>query len=260
MPQSRTRTARAANRSRYRKPRRRRSGSTAWTVAIVVVVLVFGGLVALQVSSNRESNAGGDPGSGHPWYATNEHAQDHWHTYLGVNICGEWLTAQPLFENDAGIHTHGDGLIHTHPFVPSAAGKNATIGKYADLAGWSVSSDSIDAWTGPAKDSSQTSWSNGDECTFGQYKGQKGELVWAVDGKKQTGNPSDYHQQDGATVAIGFLPKGADLPFPPTACNAFATISDQATQAVVTPSSPCLASNSSTTAPAESTTTTAPSP
>ena len=36
------------------------------------------------------------------------------------------------------------------------------------------------------------------------------QLTWAVDGKKKTGNPADYHQQDGETVAIYLLPKGAD--------------------------------------------------
>ena len=49
---------------------------------------------------------------------------------------------------NAGIHSHGDGLIHTHPFVQSEAGNNATLGKYAD-GDWSVSSDSIGV-DGPA--------------------------------------------------------------------------------------------------------------
>ena len=49
---------------------------------------------------------------------------------------------------------------------------------------------------------------------------------WAVDGKPKTGNPADYHQQDGETIAIGFLPEGVDLDFPPDACAAFDNISD----------------------------------
>ena len=261
MPQSRTRTSRAADRAKYRKPKRRRSGSTAWTVAIVVVVLVFGVFVALQVSSNRDS-AGAS--SEHPWYATDEHAGDHWHTYLGVNICGEWLSPQPQFENpvgspagtqNAGIHTHGDGLIHTHPFVQSEGGKNATVGKFADYADWSVSSDSIDAWTGPESLPDQTAWSNGDTCTFGDFKGQEGRLVWAVDGKTRTGNPADYHMKDGETLAIYFLPKGADKPFPPNACTAFDQISD-VPEATLSKNSPCRAIDATTTTvPAETTTT-----
>ena len=106
-------------------------------------------------------------------------------------------------------------------------GNNATLGKYAGYGDWSVSSDSIDAWTGPKGDPGQKSWSNGDTCPFGKYKGKKGELVWAVDGKARTGNPSDYQQKDGETIAIGFLPKGTPLEFPPDACSAFANISDQ---------------------------------
>ena len=98
---------------------------------------------------------------------------------------------------NAGIHSHGDGLIHTHPFVNAEEGNNATLGKYASNGDWSVSSDSIDAWTGPKGDPGQTSWSNGDTCPFGKYKGEKGEIVWAVDGEARTGNPSDYRQRDG---------------------------------------------------------------
>ena len=57
----------------------------------------------------------------------------------------------------------------------------------------------------------------------------------------QTGNPSDYKMKDGETVAIGFIPKGAELGFPPQACDAFANISDQNTAAVVSKNSPCRA-------------------
>ncbi len=178
MPQSRTRS-RAAQRSRYRKPKRRRSGSTAWNVAIAALVII--GIVAVfLVRGSNEDASSGAPRA--PDAATNEPG-DHWHTAFQVDICGEWLTAQPQFEKPAdnpgqtanvGIHTHGDDLIHTHPFVVSEEGSNATLGKFADYGGWSVSSDSIDAWTGPAAKPKQTQWSNGDTCPAGQYKGQKG--------------------------------------------------------------------------------------
>ena len=238
-----------------------------WNVAIAVVVIV-GVVLIVFTRSNGTSSAGTGPP--HAADAATGQAGDHWHTYLGVNICGEWLTPQPLFDlpvgapagtQNAGIHTHGDGLIHTHPFVQSEAGNNATIGKYTSYAGWNVSSDSIDAWTGPAAKPGQKSWSNGDVCPAGQYKGMKGELVWAVDGKPRTGNPSDYHMQDGATLAIGFLPKGAELGFPPDACSAFSNISDQQSLAILSKNSPCRAvAATSTTVPTatEPTTTLAP--
>jgi hypothetical protein len=147
--------------------------------------------------------------------------------------------------------------------VVSEEGNNATIGKFFGYGGWGLSSDSIDLgganaahtqWKGPASDPKKTTWSNGDTCPSGQYKGQKVQLTWAVDGKTKTGNPADYHQQDGETVAIYLLPKGATMPFPDQACTAFAQISDQNTAAVLSKASPCR-SQTTTTAPA---TTTAP--
>ena len=261
MPQNRNRYQRAAKRSRYRKPKRKRSGSFGWNVAIAVLIVV--GVVSVFLV-----RGGGDSaGSGPPHVADQaaNQPQDHWHTAFQVNVCGEWLTAQPQFEKPAdnpnqlanvGIHTHGDNLIHTHPFVISEAGNNAKLSKFADYGGWSVSSDSIDAWVGPQSAPKKTQWSNGDTCTFGQYKGKQGELSWAVDGKTRTGNPGDYHMQDGETLAIYFLPKGVDHPFPPAACNAFATISDNAT-AALSKSSPCRTTDTTTTT-APGATTTAP--
>jgi hypothetical protein len=249
-------------RSRYRKPKRKRSGSFGWNVAIASVLIV--GVVAVFLVRG----GGSDGGSGPPRApdAANNVAGDHWHTAFQVNICGEWLTAQPQFEKPAdnpnqqtnvGIHTHGDNLIHTHPFVVSEEGTNAKLSKFADYGGWSVSSDSIDAWVAPKSAPKQKSWSNGDTCPFGEFKGQKGELTWAVDGKTRTGNPGDYHMVDGETLGIYFLPKGAAKPFPPDACTAFAQISDNAT-AVLSKSSPCNAIDATTTTAPGDTTTTVP--
>jgi hypothetical protein len=186
-----------------------------------------------------------------------------------VNICGEWLAAEPQFEKPAdnpnqvanvGIHTHGDNLIHTHPFVVAEEGNNARLSKFADYGGWSVSADSIDAWVGPESKPKQTEWSNGDTCTFGEYKGEPGRVSWAVDGEARTGNPADYKMTDGETLAIYFLPKGAEKPFPPDACTEFATISD-VPSATLSENSPCRETLATTTtvptatAPGETTTT-----
>lgn len=260
MPQSRTRYQRAAMRSRYRKPKRKRSGSFAWNVAIAVILIV--GVVAVFLVRGSGDSAGSGPPRA-PDQGANI-AGDHWHTAFQVNVCGEWLSAQPQFEKPAdnpgqqanvGIHTHGDDLIHTHPFVVSEEGGNARLSKFADYGGWSVSSDSIDAWVGPESKPQQTEWSNGDTCSFGQYKGEKGELTWAVDGTTRTGDPADYKLKDGETLAIYFLPKGAEHPFPPDACIAFSQISDGAT-ANLSKNSPCLAIDATTTTlPAETPTT-----
>jgi hypothetical protein len=263
-------------RSKYRKPKRRRSGSTAWTAATVAIVVVLVGVLVLTVL-DRNSTSGANTAPKYADQASNQPG-DHWHTYFAVNVCGEWLDPMPKFEKPwdnpgaaatAGIHSHGDGLIHTHPFQPSEGGSNATVGKFFSYGGWGISADSIDLggsssdttnlhgqWKGPSSDPKKTTWKSGDTCPFGQYKGQKVEMTWYVDGKQMTGNPADYHQQNGETIAVYFLPKGAEKPFPPNACSAFDNISDQASK-VLSKSSPCRAAESSTTTtlPGDTTTT-----
>ena len=244
-------------RAKYRKPKKRRSGSMGWNVAIAAVVVI--GVIAVILTRSGGDSAGDVA----PFVATSENAGSHWHTALGVNICGEWIPDIPTFETAsgtssvrAGIHTHSDGLIHTHPYVTSEAGNNATLGKFADYAGFNVSDSSIDAWTGPEDAPDRSDWSNGDTCSFGEFEGQEGKVVWAVDGKARTGNPADYKMKDGETLAIGFVPTSANLGFPPRSCEAFANISDQQ-EALLSENSPCRTTASTTTTVPPSTETTA---
>ena len=55
---------------------------------------------------------------------------DHIHQAFGVTICGEAQPPIPEFESDVGIHTHGDGVIHIHPFSQLGVGANATLGRF----------------------------------------------------------------------------------------------------------------------------------
>ena len=55
---------------------------------------------------------------------------DHIHQAYGVNVCGEWKDPIPEFESKIGIHTHGDGVMHIHPFSQLGAGANATLGRF----------------------------------------------------------------------------------------------------------------------------------
>src|SRR5438067_1466262 len=42
-----------------------------------------------------------------------------------------------------GIHSHGDGLIHIHPFTDSAAGRKATLGLFLNQVGISMTNDTL---------------------------------------------------------------------------------------------------------------------
>ncbi len=159
--------------------------------------------------------------------------KDHFHAYLGVNVCGTWLPAAPAFDGPTaqamGIHSHGDGLMHIHPYSSAAAGKNATVGRFLednDGAGWALDSTSMTLWDGAQH-------KNGDTCPSGEFKGKKANVVWATghygkpwNGTPRTGNPSDFNPQNADIVAIAFLPKGVKIPEPPDAESALANIQD----------------------------------
>jgi len=79
----------------------------------VVVGLVLG--VAFLAGGGA---TGGAPGIG-----------DHWHAIYDVVLCGQRLPDFPQSPN-IGIHTHGDGIIHTHPSQPDQTGRNANLGRF----------------------------------------------------------------------------------------------------------------------------------
>lgn len=108
------RAARAGGRVSARQPR----GLLFPGVLTLIVVLGIT-LVVYARDDRRSDDLGGVPQLG-----------DHIHQALGVNVCGEWLPDIPEFESPVGIHTHGDGVLHIHPFSQLGVGANATLGRY----------------------------------------------------------------------------------------------------------------------------------
>jgi hypothetical protein len=219
MTKTTTKYKRAKVRSKARRPKRA-GANRYWNLAIAGVVIVG---VALVVVSSRsyKSEAEVSPKIG-----------EHWHGYLGVNVCGTWLPDAPAFEEQAdsptaraGIHSHGDGLMHAHPYSSSEAGRNATTGRFLEEGGWKLSETSMTMWDG-------TTHENGDTCTIGGKK-QKAVVQWATgfpgkpwSGEARSGNPGTYKFDDNEIIAVYFLPKGSKLPKPPGAEDSLANITD----------------------------------
>lgn len=69
---------------------------------------------------------------------------DHWHLSFGIYDCTieDFLPdlADPGTAN-AGIHTHGDGVIHLHPFSSSATGNNAQLERFLEATRSDISND-----------------------------------------------------------------------------------------------------------------------
>lgn len=108
------RAARAGGHASGRQPR------SLLFPGVITLILVLGmGLVVYARDARRGDDLGGVPQLG-----------DHIHEALGVNVCGEWLPDIPEFESPVGIHTHGDGVLHIHPFSQLGVGANATLGRF----------------------------------------------------------------------------------------------------------------------------------
>jgi len=188
---------------------RRRQGTATWFRMAVAVIVVLGTVIIVQSRNQRAGVALPGP----------KPNQDHWHAALGVNFCGKWQPPVPLFEGNGGIHSHGDGLMHIHPFDNAHAHSNANIGTFFVGAHDKVSSTSI-TFNGKT-------FKNGDKC------GKKeGKLRWVVDAKERTGsgNPSNFAPKNGDRIVLAFVP--ADFPFndikEPDTRNALNNISDLA--------------------------------
>jgi hypothetical protein len=172
------------------------------------IVLVGVALVAFA-ANDRKSEADVPPVLG-----------DHWHAAVGVYVCGEFLPATAEFENETGIHTHGDGVIHIHPFTANATGENATLGVYLEDSGIELTNDTLTV--------GDESWSEGDDCEVEDGESGPGELVVAQWKNVQSndGKPAlivrDFDdirfREDAEGYTIAFVPEGTtEIPRPESA-------------------------------------------
>lgn len=180
--------------------------------------------------------------------------QDHWHAAFGVYVCDAFQPAAAEFESAVGIHTHGDGVIHIHPFSSGGAGENATLGVFLEGAGIDLSNDTLTI--------GDQSWSEGDdkcgdedaELIVAQWKD-----VQSTDDKPaliRRGFNDIRFREDGEGYTIAFVPEGTtDIPKPDSAAELSSLGAADAGTATSTPEGEAPAS--STTVPGDATSTTA---
>jgi hypothetical protein len=196
---SRKKVARVAGTGGGRTSRR---GSGAWVWPAVLGLVVALGVALVVASASSSDNTGDVPP---------RLSEDHWHQALGIYVCGEQLPAIPDFGDPDGIHTHADGLIHTHPFSSKVSGNRAVLGVFLKAASIKVSETSLEL---PQRDELE----NGDECPDGK-KGKVQLVVRTIgDGGEGTtiaGDPNDLKLEEGQIITLAFMPAGAEIPPPP---------------------------------------------
>src|SRR5689334_3458234 len=145
MPSSNStrRVAKAARSSGKRASSGRPGRSLAFPIAVGLIILV--GIVVIVAGRQRRVDAA----------TIRPQIGDHWHAAYGIYICDNFIA--PLTdarEDTRGIHTHGDGIIHVHPFSSVAAGKNANLENFFWMTKADVGDDHITLPTGET-------WENG---------------------------------------------------------------------------------------------------
>ncbi len=88
---------------------------------ILTLIVVLGvSLVVYARNDRANEDVGGVPQLG-----------DHIHQALAINICGNEKPFLPEWEpSPIGLHTHGGGVMHIHPFSQLGVGFNATLDRF----------------------------------------------------------------------------------------------------------------------------------
>jgi hypothetical protein len=210
-----------------------------WYAAIALVVVLGVSGIVFSRAERREELAAGADGSAPVANV------DHWHAAYGIYVCDEFVPKITNERDPKGIHTHADGIIHIHPFVRSAAGRNATLGVFADAVDMTLSDEELEIPGGDSYESGESKC--GDETGILQVK---------VNDEVITEELASIKLEDQALITIAFAPKDAEIPAPPSAGD-LSRLNPETEQIEPAPTE----TTETTTAPAEgdtSTTTAAP--
>jgi hypothetical protein len=217
--------ARLASRGKGKKVRFQ--GGSVFPIAVALVV-VLGLLAIVYGRQSRPSD-----GSGVPRVNENGNADAHWHAAFGIYICD---TFQPkvvgtkeesgvdsdgntVLLNDKfrilGVHSHGDGIIHYHPYSTKSSGNRAKLGVFLDV--YDIKLTDTELVMPP--DQGGETWSTKDT----KCDGKDTDLtvrVWdnfatpAVSHDVVTDFNNIRITNDAMVFVIAFVPKGTDIPQP----------------------------------------------
>ncbi len=163
--------------------------------------------------------------------------EDHWHSSYGIFVCDQFEPNLPEFiaPQNGGNHTHGDGLLHIHPFATSRSGANATLSNwFADAGieiggGGVITDDRIEIPGGRAYEEGTDTCEGLDGDPIVQV------AVWesaqaGLDGEDPTVVTENFDAirfgADGQAFTIAFAPEGADIPIPESTSELSGVTSD----------------------------------
>jgi hypothetical protein len=213
----------------------------------IAVIVIVGVLAVLFARTDNKSAAAVSPTVG-----------EHWHAAYGIYVCDAFLPPlTDVVSDTTGLHTHGDGIAHVHPFNSGAAGKNATLANWGKTTGISFTSTGFTA--------NGTTYENGYDCngqpaTVSMYVWNADDLSAAPTVVSAADIGSFKFSRNKLALTIAVVPEGT-VPPPPTTAGDIDKL-DASTDQVVggssaTSSTVAGATTGSTDSTASSTSTTA---
>ena len=222
-----------------------RRRQTPWGYYGIIILIVILGVVGTLASRQRRDSQINNAGNTAPAVGTT------WQEGYAIYECGKFVSAVSTKAPDPqGITTRTDGVITIAPTVKAAAGKNATLGKFADAVGMKLNAAELQAPDGHL-------YQDGNDCngkpghvyvkqfagptdTVGQlFNGGKGQLAKL--------NPAQVPLKDDDLLTIAFVPSSDANSIPAPPASVVNSIKTWMTQE--------QASSTSTTTPAASATT-----
>jgi hypothetical protein len=167
-----------------------------WLLTRLLFVLLVALAVVVFARQFSDGSSDGDiakPSS----EVTGPSIEDHWHAVYKVYICGQRQPHFPTWEG--GVHTHADGVIHIHPFLPREEGSGARLVKWFEYGGGKLTQSEM------RMPGSREEYKNGDECP----EGSEAVLQVFVNGERLE-DWSGYIPRDGDRVQIEFGEEAAD--------------------------------------------------
>ena len=180
-------------------------GRTPWLWYTSMSLVVLLGSFILWISRSDLDRAAADP----PVIG-----RDHWHAAWGVYVCDKFVPdLADVGADRLGIHSHGDGLVHIHPFASRSSGKNAKLGIFMDQLDVKLSRTRLDL---PDRDPLVNTTS---KC--GGKPGKVRVVTWNNPGDENpvdvTGDPNDLRLRQAQVIAVAFVADGTDVPKPRSA-------------------------------------------
>jgi hypothetical protein len=189
----------------------------------IFVILVVGSLTVFYARNERVTSASAEVGP-------SAKKSDHWHVAYGIYVCDHFLPVlSDVGEDKEGIHTHGDGIIHTHPFSQAASGNNARLKVFGDQVGIKFGKDSFTTPDG-------TEYKSGYKCGDKDAKVLLYRWPQALDPNATADVfDKDFAQvrlkDDRSAMTLAVVPEGTDVPRPDS-INTLNNLSDVGPQGV----------------------------